>query len=217
MEVGRVEAPGPGAGAGDRSVMGFSARAGERHPRMKRVFQIGHNDIRLFLRMKAGYVWLFLVPLAFVYFFGMAFRGPDAPSNPRPAVLIENRDTGFLGTLLMEELGAQGMRLVDQTKRDEAERGIRIPADFTAKVIKTEPARVEFFQIEGSDAASAFLIELHLIRAVVALNSHLFELASRGNKPVSEAELRALAKAENFVGLKAQFAGRNPTPAGEVL
>ena len=98
---------------------------------MKRVLQIGHNDIRLFLRMKAGYVWLFVVPLVFVYFFGIAFRGPGAPSNPRPAVLIENHDTGFLGTLLTEQLDAKGMRLVDQTKRDEAERGIRIPADFT--------------------------------------------------------------------------------------
>src|SRR3989442_5859520 len=214
MEVGRVEAPGPGAGAGDRSVMGFSARAGERHPRMKRVLQIGHNDIRLFLRMKAGYVWLFLVPLVFVYFFGMAFRGPGAPSNPRPAVLIENRDTGFLGTLLMEELDAQGMRLVDQTKRDEAERGIRIPADFTAKIIKTEPVKVEFFQIEGSGAESAFLIELRLIRAIVAMNSHLLDLTSRSNESINEVELRALTKAENLESLKAQFAGRNPPQSG---
>ncbi|PYJ82576.1 MAG: hypothetical protein DME22_18375 [Verrucomicrobia bacterium] len=214
MEVGRLEAPGPGAGAGDRSVMGFSARVGERHPRMKRVFQIGHNDIRLFLRMKAGYVWLFLVPLVFVYFFGIAFRGPGAPSNPRPAVLIENRDTGFLGTLLMEELDAQGMRLVEQAKRNEAERGIRIPAGFTGKVLKTEPVKVEFFQVEGSGAESAFLIELRLIRALVAMNSHLFELASRSQEPVNEPELRALAKAENPVSLKAQFAGRNPTPSG---
>ena len=181
---------------------------------MKRVLQIGHNDIRLFLRMKAGYVWFFVVPLVFVYFFGMAFRGPGDPANPRPSVLIENRDTGFLGTLLMEELDAQGMRLVDQTKRDEAERGIRIPADFTAKVIKTEPVKVEFFQVEGSGAESAFLIELRLIRAVVAMNSHLFELASRSNEPINEGELRAMAKAENLVSLKTQFAGRNPTPSG---
>ena len=181
---------------------------------MKRVFQIGNNDIRLFLRMKAGYVWFFVVPLVFVYFFGIAFRGPGDPSNPRPAVLIENRDTGFLGMLLMEQLDAQGMRLVDRTERDQAERGIRIPADFTEKILKTEPARVEFFQVEGSGVESAFLIELRLIRAVVALNSHLFELASRTNKPPNEVELRALAKAENLVSLKTQFAGRNPTPAG---
>ena len=181
---------------------------------MKRVFQIGNNDVRLFLRMKAGYVWFFVVPLVFVYFFGIAFRGPGDPSNPRPAVLIENRDTGFLGMLLMEQLDAQGMRLVDRTERDQAERGIRIPADFTEKILKTEPARVEFFQVEGSGVESAFLIELRLIRAVVALNSHLFELASRTNKPPNEVELRALAKAENLVSLKTQFAGRNPTPAG---
>jgi ABC-type multidrug transport system permease subunit len=181
---------------------------------MKRVFQIGNNDIRLFLRMKVGYVWFFGVPLVFVYFFGIAFRGPGSPSNPRPAVLIENRDTGFLGTLLMEELDAQGMHLVDQTERDQAERGIRIPANFTDKVLKTEPVKVEFFQIEGSGAESAFLIELRLIRAIVALNSHLFELASRTNNAPNEVELRALAKAENPVSLKAQFAGRDPTPAG---
>jgi len=181
---------------------------------MKRVLQIGHNDIRLFLRMKASYVWLFVVPLVFVYFFGTAFRGPGAPSNPRPAVLVENRDTGFLGTLLMEELDAQGMRLVDQIQRDQAERGIRIPASFTEQVLKTEPVKVEFFQLEGSGVESAFLIELRVIRAVVAMNSHLFELASRSNGPISEAELRAVAKAENLVSLKAQFAGRNPTPSG---
>ena len=114
----------------------------------------------------------------------------------------------------MEELDAQGMRLVDQTKRDKAERGIRIPADFTAKIIKTEPVKVEFFQVEGSGAESAFLIELRLIRAIVAMNSHLLELASRSNEPITEVQLRALSKAENLVSLKAQFAGRNPTPSG---
>ncbi len=181
---------------------------------MRPALQIGHNDVRIFLRMKAGYVWLFLVPLVFVYFFGMAFRGPGAPANPRPAVLIENRDPGFLGSLLMEELNAQGMRLVDQARRDEAERGIRIPADFTEQILKTEPAKAEFFQVEGSGAESAFLVELRLIRAVVAMNSHLFELASRSNAPMHESELRTLAKAENPVSLKAQFAGRDPVPAG---
>src|SRR5437867_11774540 len=113
----------------------------------------------------------------------MAFRGADAPANPRPSVFIDNRDPVFLGRLFMEELDAQGMRLVDQTKRDEAERGIRIPADFTDKVIKTEPVKVEFFQVEGSGAESAFLIELRLIRAIVAMNSYLFELGSRSNEP----------------------------------
>ena len=33
---------------------------------MNRILTIAHNDIRLFLRDKSGYVWLFLVPFLFV-------------------------------------------------------------------------------------------------------------------------------------------------------
>jgi len=181
---------------------------------MKRILLIGHNGIRLFLRYKTGYVWLFVVPLVFVYFLGMAFRGRGDPANPRPAVLIENKDGGFLGKVLMEELNAQGMRLVDQTNRDEAERGIRIPADFTEKVLKTESVKLEFFQVEGSGTEAAFMVELRLLRAAVAMNSHLFELASKGSGPIDEISLREVMKKENPAQLKAAYAGRNPVPAG---
>lgn len=183
---------------------------------MRRGFQIGHNDIRLFLRSKAGYVWLFLVPFVFVFFMGNAFRGPGAPANPRPGVLVENRDTNFLGTLLMEELGAQGMRLIEKSKSNEAERGIRIPADFTSKVLNKEPTKIGFFQVEGSRPESAFLIELRVLRAVIALNSHLLELALPGDavNPINEADLRSVARRQNPVVLKAEFAGRDPIPSG---
>ncbi len=181
---------------------------------MKRVLDIGHNGIRLFLRNKAGYVWLFLVPLVFVYFFGVSFRGPGDPANPRPRVLLENRDKGFLGKLLLEELGADGMQFVEQAKAGEAERGIRIPADFTEKVLRAEQVKTEFFEISGSGSESAFLIEMRLVRGLVALNAHLFELASRSQAPIDEAGLREVMKAQNPAALNARFAGREPVPAG---
>jgi len=183
---------------------------------VKRILAIGHNDIRLFLRGKAGYVWLFVVPLVFIFFMGNAFKGPDDPSNPRPGVLLENRDTNFLAAVLLEEMDAQGMRLVSEAKRGEAQRGIRIPADFTQKVLRQEQAKIEFFQVEGSAEESAFLVQLRLLRAVVALNSHLLELALRGDaaNPVNESDLRAVLNGKNPVSLNAKFAGRDPVPAG---
>jgi len=36
---------------------------------MKRILDIGHMDLRLFLKHKSAYVWLFVVPLAFVSYF----------------------------------------------------------------------------------------------------------------------------------------------------
>jgi len=147
---------------------------------------------------------------------GSAFKGPGAPENPRPAVLVENHDTNFLGAMLMEELDAQGMRVLKGAKQNEAERGIRIPPDFTRKVLNKEQAKVEFFTVEGSGAESAFLIELRVLRAVIALNSHLLELAmqSEGPNQVSEPDLRAVSKKKDLVSLKAEFAGRNPIPSG---
>ena len=146
---------------------------------MKNALLIGHNELRLFLKSKSSYIWLFVVPLAFVYFMGFANRGSGDPANPKPAVLIDNQDTNFLSSVFLDELDAQGMRRVDDAQRSEAERGIRIPPDFTARVLNREQSKVEFFQLEGSGAPEAAMIELRLVRALIAVNSHLLEAASR--------------------------------------
>ena len=73
---------------------------------MKQICDIGHTDLRLFLKRKSAYVWLFAMPLAFVYFMGFANRGPGVPSNRKPPVLVENQDTNFLGQVFLDELGA---------------------------------------------------------------------------------------------------------------
>ena len=84
---------------------------------MKRILDIGHTDLRLFLKHKSAYVWLFVVPLAFVYFMGFANRGPGDPYNRTPPVLIENADTNFLGRIFLDELSAQKMWLLSPTNR----------------------------------------------------------------------------------------------------
>ena len=48
---------------------------------MNRILDIGHNDLRLFLRKKSAYVWLFVMPMAFVYFMSFINREANDPSN----------------------------------------------------------------------------------------------------------------------------------------
>lgn len=183
---------------------------------MRRILDIGHNDLRVFFKSKTAYVWLFAVPLAFVYFMGFANRGPGAPANPRPPLLVENRDTNFLGRVFLDELGAQGMAIVDPTNRAAAERGLRIPADFTQRVLNRQQAKVEFFETEGSGAGNAAMIELRVVRALIAINSHVVEVATRGGASglTNEAAFRAVMSAPNPVRLDARFAGRKPVPSG---
>ena len=183
---------------------------------MKRILDIGHTDLRLFMKSKAAYIWLFAVPLAFVYFMGFAIRGPGDPYNRTPPVLIENQDTNFLGQIFLDELSAQNMLLLSPTNHESAARILRIPAEFTRKVLQQEQSKVEFFNGKASAEADAALIELRLVRALIAINGHLLEAATLTNTAVSltEQKLRAVMALANPVGLKATFAGRKPVPSG---
>jgi ABC-2 type transport system permease protein len=183
---------------------------------MNHILDIGHTDLRLFLRHKSVYVWLFVMPLAFVYFMGFANRGPGDPANRKPPVLIENQDTNFLGKVFLEELGAQGMWLLDPTNRQSAARGIRIPPDFTRNALAGRQAKVQFFRRQGSDESDAALVELRLVRALIAMNGHIVEVVTETNAPgtITESKLRAIMASPDPVRLKASFAGRKPVPSG---
>lgn len=183
---------------------------------MKHIAEIGHHDLRLFLKSKSAYIWLFVVPLAFVYFLGFANRGPGDPYNRRPPVLVENLDTNFLGQIFLEELDTQGMWLLHPTNRESAARTIRIPGDFTRRVLGGEQAKIGFLNRDGSAEADAAIIEVRLVRALIAMNSHLLEAATQTNAPatITEEQLREVMKQPNPVSLTAKFAGRRPVPSG---
>jgi len=183
---------------------------------MRRILDIGHNDLRLFLKSKSAYIWLFAVPLAFVYFMGFANRGPGNPYNRKPPVLVENLDTNFLGRVFLDELDTQGMWLLSPTNRESAARTLRIPSDFTSRVLNGEQGKVGFLNRDGSAEADAAIIEVRLVRALVAMNSHLLEAATQTNAPatITEEQLREVMKKPNPLNLDAKFAGRKPVPSG---
>ena len=183
---------------------------------MKRILDIGHTDLRLFLKHRTAYVWLFVVPLAFVYFLGFAVRGPGNPYNRTPPVLVENADTNFLGRVFLDELSAQNMWLLDPTNRETAARVIRIPADFTANAQHLKPTKLQFLKRDDSGEADAALIEVRLVRALIAMNGHLLEAATQTNHAhiFTEAQLRDIMAKTNPVSLDAKFAGRKPVPSG---
>jgi ABC-type multidrug transport system permease subunit len=179
---------------------------------MTRILLIAKNDLRLFLKEKAAYFWLFGAPLLFAFFMGMN-RGPGDPSNPRPPLLLENNDKGFMGKLFVDELGAQGLHLIGPTNAESAQRGVRIPNNFTASIVARKPVKVEFFQVKGSAEDAAALTEARIVRTLIAINSHLIEQSGEG-AVLTEESLRKIIQKENPVSLETSFGSRKPIPAG---
>jgi ABC-2 type transport system permease protein len=131
-------------------------------------------------------------------------------------VLIENADTNFLARIFPDELSSQKMRLLDPTNRETAARVIRIPADFTGKILRQEQGKVQFLRRDTSDEAHAALIEVRLVRALIAMNGHILEVAMATNPDgtLTEEKMRAAMATPDPVSLNASFAGRKPVPSG---
>lgn len=179
---------------------------------------IGFNDLRVFLRNRSAWIWLVVMPLLFVFFMGYANRGPGAPGNPRPPVLVDPRDPGFLGAAFLEELGAQGLTLLPPEKAAEAERGVRLGPGFTADILAGRQGTVEVFSVRGAPEMTSLLVEMRVTRALLALNSHLLEhAADHAGAPPTAESLAGLRSRTNPVVLDARFAGRRPIPAGYQL
>ncbi len=183
---------------------------------MRSIWIIATNDLRVFLKDKGGYIWLFLMPLMFIYLFGITMRGPKGePSDPRPQVTIRNNDAGYLGGIFVELLQAEGLRVVDAPTEGDPLRAIDIPADFTARVEAAEAVEVGFSQNSKSSPQPAAMIEVRITRAIVSITSAIFSVVSQDEETdVSEAALREFLSQEKTVRLDATFAGRRVVPSG---
>ena len=183
---------------------------------MRRILDIGYTDLRLFFKHKSAYVWLFAMPLAFVVFMGAANRGPGKPYNRTPPVLIEDNDTNFLGRVFLDELSAQNMWLLSPTNRETAARVIRIPAGFTDNALHLKQTKLQFIERNDSGEADAALIEVRLVRALIAMNGHLLEAATGTNtlEGLTEDRMHEIMARPDPVTLDARFAGRKPVPSG---
>jgi ABC-2 type transport system permease protein len=183
---------------------------------MKRILDIGHTDLRLFFKHKSAYVWLFVVPLMFMYLMGFAIRERGKPYNHTPPVLVENADTNFLGRLFLEELDSENMWLVSPTNREKPVKIIRIPAAFTDNALHFKSTKLQLLEGADSGEADTALVEVRLVQGLIAMNGYLLEAATASNSDgtFSEAGLHQIMAKPEPVSLKAHFAGRKPMPAG---
>ena len=181
---------------------------------MKQILLIGHTDLRVFLRAKASYIWLFVVPVVFIGFMGFAVRGPGDPSNARPTVLVDNRDTNFLAVIFTDELGTQGLRVLHPGSSEEAPQRNHVPEDFSERILSGEQAKVELSKKESEVTGEGAMVELRLVRALIGMNSALLVASARGETNLSEAAVREAQQAAPLVKLDARFAGRKPMPSG---
>jgi len=184
---------------------------------MKRIWRLALNDLRLTARDRPAFIWLIAMPVAMMWFLGGI--GGGGSSDPRISLGVDNRDTGWLATALIEELTDESIALqvIDPTVPDTEAARVRtliIPEGFTAGALAGEQQKLRLEKEADSNAEFSLAAEVHVTRAIVRTLGRLVEMHDVGESE-SLARFRAMGQREELVALAVSTAGQGrAVPSG---
>jgi ABC-2 type transport system permease protein len=174
---------------------------------MKNVLWLAWNDVRLTVRDKPAFIWLVVLPIAMMWFFGAIGGGGDRPL--RLALAVEDQDHGWVARQFIDELRGDVIDLkeVDATQRDpeNPRRRLVVPAGFTAGVLAGQQQKVRIEHVEGGDAEANIAAQAHVIRAIARTLGRLATATVEGDP--SPERYKEVASRPRLVQLAVSRAG----------
>lgn len=183
------------------------------------VWLLALNDLRLTVKDRTSLLWMLLLPLALMWFFGQAGSGPGGP--PKISLSVDNQDGDWVAQALLAELDADQLNLQMVGDDPEAEhiRTLVLPTDLTEAMLAGESQTLRLELDPDANASFGRGAEVHIFRALVRLQGRLLELdilAPEGT-PSEELELgyQRLSELPPKVLLEVTNAGQGvPVPQG---
>ncbi len=194
--------------------------------RLLQILAIARTDLTLVLRDRQNLLWLFVMPLIFIYTFGRANFGDDAKTTEKSAIPVAMEDTLFLGEAFTKEL--EDRTWVGETHAEgdsllEA-RGswIVVPRGLTRTVLSGGRDSVEVVSKRGASArraeSYAWSARKAAIRVLLNLQGVPDSLRANGADSVFMAAYDSVAALPPLVELEVRSASRaRPIPRGYLL
>lgn len=171
---------------------------------LKIIGRIAACDFRLTWKERSTIFWIFVMPLAFILFFGATFRGGDR-SVPSARLTVERGDTLFLSRDLVDALRAERLSIVDSLPEGEdAVRTLVIPPDFTERVLERRGVTLLLRREAGTNLEAGEAASAAIFKGIVKIASCLIELES---EIVSEGDGRFSISADSISGSLWRVAG----------
>lgn len=197
------------------------------------VLRLAVNDVRLTMKDRSAFLWMLLLPVALMWFFGEAITG--AAGEPRISLTVEDRDGGWLARALIEELRDEQVSLSEVPVLSEGLaddnaapvpriRTLVLPAGMTDKVLAGEPQILRLELDPKANSTFGMGAEVHIRRTLVRVMGRLLETrlataqaeAAANSDPVdAESDYLLRAARPPLVLLDVSSAGRGePVPSG---
>lgn len=194
---------------------------------MRRIWHLALHDTRLFLVARENLFFMFLMPVMFMLFFSVVFRG-NGPTDVSISLQVVDRDEGFLSRAFVKQLesGRFEVAAVAPAEADSTAyiRRLIIPVAFTDSVLAHRPVNVTLTKKSNSnleyDAAAEVRLRQVQARFLGALALWNREAADTGpdSAALSVADQEALLSLiaeQPRITVASEFAGSGrPVPSG---
>lgn len=142
------------------------------------IWKIASCDFRLTMREKSAVLWIFLMPLAFMTFFGLSFGGGSG-GTPTATLTVENNDDGYLSGDLISLLAGENYYIQMSDTLSEGRNRVRtlvIPEGFTDSVLGRKRVELALLRDRGSNRNAGEAASAAVIRSIAKLVSGLVEI-----------------------------------------
>ncbi len=141
----------------------------------RRTMSIAACDFRLTWKERGTLIWIFIMPLVFIFVFGQIKGGSS--SDPKATLTIEDNDKGPVSKALIASLGRENLDLVfDVPEEGSAVRTLVIPEDFSRNVLSRERTKLLIRRDNGSNVEAGQAAEVAVMRAMIKTVSALLDV-----------------------------------------
>lgn len=182
---------------------------------MRNIVTIARHDLKLTLTDRAAVMWMFLLPIVFISFFGLVFGGGDQaePVDAPVRLTVVDHDRGFLARALVEDLQGQRLKFVELAPDEVAVaedkvRTLMIPSGFTESILAGEKTTIRLEKEPGTSAEAALVAQSRILSSISRITGRLIEVAGEDGTALDEAAFAAAGGGEDLVQVDSRFAGQ---------
>ena len=191
-----------------------------------RIIRLGFNELRLTWKDKTSLIWMAVMPIAFIIFFGsVSPGGGQGPSNTTIKLSVADQDVSWLSRALLDALEGADFALTEPDKpedllqMDDRTRTLVIPEGLADAVARREQVTLFLAREPDANEQATVVAEVHILKALIHLLGTVVQMQALAaeNEPLNLqadrlAEYRRLSEEPPLVEVRSSYAGAGREP-----